>query len=230
MVLTLLLRGAVPLSPISLVNLDASNAIQPPAIAIQPSILTIPSKTLYLLANPMLIFFMFFTQSILPSNRSPLRSALCVSAFSFLPPGCHPACPERSRRERSEGSAFRLSPIRALSLNGLNSRSPLPFNIPTFKPSNPQPTLFSRLPVPNPFTIRISAKRVRNPCRMPSFKTQDLKPFRMCSCEKTGRGEGAHPSSLFGGIANPGCPLRGSASRSQGSRVTNPAPFVPHTQ
>ena len=92
MVLTLLLR-AVPLSPISLVNLDASNAIQPPAIAIQPSILTIPSKTLYLLANPMLIFFMFFTQSILPSNRSPLLSALCVSAFSFLPPGCHPACP-----------------------------------------------------------------------------------------------------------------------------------------
>jgi len=132
MVLTLLLR-AVPLSPISLVNLDASNAIQPPAIAIQPSILTIPSKTLYLLANPMLIFFMFFTQSILPSNRSPLLSALCVSAFSFLPPGCHPACPERSRRERSEGSAF-LFLLSAPSAS--TDLIPVLLCLSTFQPSN----------------------------------------------------------------------------------------------
>ncbi len=81
----------------------------------------------------MLLFSMFGTQSILPSNRSPLLSALCVS------------------------------------------RSPLPFNIPTFKPSNPPPTPFSCHPVPNPFKIRISAKRAHNPCRMRSFKTQDLK-------------------------------------------------------
>jgi hypothetical protein len=38
------------------------------------------------------------------------------------------------------------------------------------------------------FTIRTSAKRASNPCRMRSFKTQDLKPFRMRSYEKTGRG------------------------------------------
>jgi hypothetical protein len=117
-----------------------------------------------------------------PSNRSLLLGALCVSAFSFLPLGCHP--------ERSEGSAFRLSPIRALSRNAFNSCSPWPFNIPTFKPSNLQPTPFSCHPVPNPFKIRISAKRACNPCRMRSFKTQDLKPFRMCSYEKTGRGGG----------------------------------------
>jgi len=147
----------------------------------------------------MLLFSMFRTQSILPSNRSPLLSAFCASAFSFLPPRCHPACPERSRRERSEGSAFRLPPLRSFSLNGLNSRSPLPFNIPTFKPSNVQPTPFSCHPVPNPFKIRISAKCARNSCRICSSKTQDLKPFRIRIYEKKGRG--AHPSSLFGGTA-----------------------------
>jgi len=41
-----------------------------------------------------------------------------------------------------------------------------------------------------PLIIRSSAKRARNSCRMRSFKTQDLKPFRICSCEKTGEGEG----------------------------------------
>jgi hypothetical protein len=43
--------------------------------------------------------------------------------------------------------------------------------------------------------IRTSAKRACNPCRMRSFKTQDLKPFRMCSCGKTEVGEGPYPKS-----------------------------------
>jgi len=43
---------------------------------------------------------------------------------------------------------------------------------------------------PNSFTIRTSPKRACNPCGLRSFKTQDLKPFRMCSSEKNGRGEG----------------------------------------
>ena len=41
-----------------------------------------------------------------------------------------------------------------------------------------------------PLIIRSSAKGVRNSCRMRSFKTQDLKPFRICSYRKPGRGRG----------------------------------------
>ena len=43
---------------------------------------------------------------------------------------------------------------------------------------------------PKSFTIRTSAKHTHNPCRMRSFKTQDLKPFRMCSSKKNGVGDG----------------------------------------
>jgi hypothetical protein len=51
------------------------------------------------------------------------------------------------------------------------------------------PTLNSSLScVPNSFTIRTYAKRACNPCRMRSFKTQDLKLFRMRSSEKNGWG------------------------------------------
>lgn len=39
------------------------------------------------------------------------------------------------------------------------------------------------------FGIRTSAKRASNPCRMRSFKTLDLKPFRIRSYEKTGERE-----------------------------------------
>jgi len=197
----------------------------------------------------MLPFSMFSSSPILPSNRSPLLSALCASAFSFLPPRCHPACPERSRRERSEGSPFRFSPLRVLSVSAFSSPDVSSFNskLSTFNSSSLTPfpvTLTSHpqlnensailSPVPatltrrvkhnpfvchsyekhpgwgyihqaqifffrnltthysllstNSFTIRTSPKRACNPCRMRSFKTQDLKPFRMCSYEKTGRG------------------------------------------
>jgi hypothetical protein len=61
---------------------------------------------------------------------APRRARRLLHARSPL--SCHP--------ERSEGSAFRLSPLRVLNFNGFNSRSPLPFNIPTFKPSNLQTT------------------------------------------------------------------------------------------
>jgi hypothetical protein len=47
-------------------------------------------------------------------------------------------------------------------------------------------------PIPISFTFRTSAKRACNPCRMRSFKTQHLKPFRMCSSEKTGAGAAWH--------------------------------------
>jgi hypothetical protein len=178
-------------------------AVRPLKTTIQPSFSTIPCKILYLLANPVLLFSMLCTQSTSPTNRSPLPRP-------FHSNRCHPG--------RSEVSAFRLAPLRALSLNAFNSCSPFPFNIPTFKPSNLQLTPFSCDPVVNPFPIRTSAKRACNPCRMRSFKIQDLKPFRMCSYEKTGEGG---PSLK---------PLRGFASTSHGSPVANPSPFVPRTQ
>src|SRR5271163_2273580 len=66
----------------------------------------------------------------------------------YLPPTTH------CHLERSEGSAFRLSPIHALSLNAFNPCSPLPFNIPTFKPSY-DPHLFS----PCSPSVQLRAKR-----------------------------------------------------------------------
>jgi hypothetical protein len=66
------------------------------------------------------------------SSQSPSRllvfshlCELCVSAFSSLPQRCHPAHPGRSRRERSEGSAF-LGPC-TLSLVSQKSAPISPF-------------------------------------------------------------------------------------------------------
>ena len=92
-------------------------------MSVQPPISTIPRKTLYLLANPVLCFDMFASKAAsLPqptrrhlANRSPLPRP-------FHSNRCHPACPVRSRRERSEGSAFlsllaaRHSPLAAAPL------------------------------------------------------------------------------------------------------------------
>jgi hypothetical protein len=109
------------------------------------------------------------------SSQSPSPSTACssfcvLSAFasSSLLSGCHPACPEgrrgRSRRERSEGSAF-LS--RA-------SHSPI-FHYP---------------PTANRFRIRTYGKCASNPFRIRTSKTQDLKPFRIRTYRKTLGGEG----------------------------------------
>jgi hypothetical protein len=53
--------------------------------------------------------------------------------------------------------------------------------------------LFSPLscyPAPNPFRIRTSAKHARNSCGIRTSKTQDLKPFRIRTYEKTPGGRG----------------------------------------
>jgi hypothetical protein len=159
---------------------------------------------------------MFFTQSASPTNSSPLPH----------PPHsnhCHPACPvypeerrDRSRRERSDrpkvpalSESFR--PCRKVSASPALAASSVHF----------PPVTSHQSRVPNPFTIRTSAKRACNPSRMRSSKTQHLKSFRIRIYEK--KGGGAHPSSLFSGTANPGCPLRGFASTSHGSPVANPA-------
>jgi hypothetical protein len=55
-----------------------------------------------------------------PVSPEPRGAASPTNRFPFPRPfhsnRCHPACPERSPRERSEGSAFLFSPIRALSV------------------------------------------------------------------------------------------------------------------
>ena len=89
----------------------------------------------------------------------------------------------QSPPERSEGSAFH----RSLSL---------PPNYPRHAKAYPRtasaafflPVTTHDPPDTNFFKIRIFEKRARNPFRMRSFKTKDLKPCRMCSSEKNRRG------------------------------------------
>jgi hypothetical protein len=74
-------------------------AVQPPQTTVQPLFSTVPCKLLNILANLMVKSFMFASHPTYPSIRPrPLHSLASNN--------CHPACPERSRRERSEGSAF----------------------------------------------------------------------------------------------------------------------------
>jgi|SRR5579864_1481797 len=68
---------------------------------------------------------MFSSSATPQTTRSPRLRSLHSNR-------CHP--------ERSEGSAFLFSPLRAPILNGYDSWSPLPLNIPTFKPSSLQTT------------------------------------------------------------------------------------------
>jgi hypothetical protein len=64
---------------------------------------------------------------------------------------------------------FKSAPVSELCVSAFNS-----------------PNCFS----PNSFRIRTYAKYARNPFTMNTSKTQDLKPFRMNTYEKTPRGEG----------------------------------------
>jgi hypothetical protein len=221
---------------------------------------------------------MFSSPATSPKNRSPRPHPLPSNWR-------HPACPERSRRERSEGSWLvrplapiapfeqslscelstvkrprlsrfvatltdepqltenpaTLSPVPATLTSrvkhnpfvchsyekhpgwGLHPSSEVPFGPRCC--CGPSPVTSRQSPVTNFFTIRTSAKRARNPRRICTSKTQDLKPFRIRTYEK--RGRGAPPPSLIGGTANRGCPLQGFASASHGSPVTNHATFVP---
>ena len=148
----------------------SSVAVQPSTFAIQSPISTIPCNSFYLLANPMLPF------SMLSPSIDGFR--LYPEPRRARPTLPHPAFPVTF-------SAVPCSPNLCASV--LSSPNPYLFNskLSTFNRLSPDR--------PNPFTIRTSEKRASNPCRMRSFKTQDLKPFRMCSSEKTGVGEGQIP-------------------------------------
>ena len=145
---------------------------------------------------------MFSSPAASPTNRSPLPPP-------FHSNRCHP--------ERSEGSAFLFSPIRALSVflaSPLFSYSCAHFchnendNLFLFRrlhtrfSKHPgggyplQPAIFSfrnlttrySLLSTISFTFRTYEKRARNSRRIRTSKTQDLKPFRMNTYKKTGRG------------------------------------------
>jgi hypothetical protein len=162
-------------------------------IAVQPPICTIPCNSLYLLANPMLPLSMFF-------HPEPRRAS--QSGKSSFPPPVFPfLCSLSPLRCRCEASAPRLFP-RFCSGGSSN---------PCFSSSlHPTPH------IPNSFTIRTSAKRACNPCRMRSFKTLDLKSFRMCSSEKKGRGPVAQTSV---------CALTSFAARVSATRRNPCHPF-----
>ena len=87
------LLGLNPVRNFRPANLSESNAVRPLKTTIQPRNSTIHCNSLYLLANHVLPFPVFSSRS----NRSPR-----LRPFNFY--GCHPACPERNRRVRSEGS------------------------------------------------------------------------------------------------------------------------------
>jgi hypothetical protein len=150
----------------------------------------------------MLFFPMFSSPATSPTIRSR---------------GPRPSHSNRCHPERSEGSAFLFSPIRALSvflgrplfsysyalfcrnendnlflfrrLHTLFSKHPgegYPLQPAIFSLRN-LTTRYSLLPTIS-FTIRTYAKRARNSRRIRTSKTQHLKPFRMNTYKKTGRG------------------------------------------
>jgi hypothetical protein len=146
-------------------------AIQPSAITVQPPISTIPCKILYFLANPVLPFPMFTSPSAFPTNRTP----------RLHPDHCHPAChvcpvyPEE-RRERSEGSAFRLSPLHALNvsaspLSSFRRSSPahplVAFSRLSSQPFNSKPSTLNRFRVsPFPATLTGNSQLTENPATL----------------------------------------------------------------
>ena len=98
-----------------------------------------------------------FSSLNLPTRHSLLSFTIPISATTTLrSPRRHPFLTVRSSRITVHGTRATLPPS--------THHSP---------------------PATIPFTMRTFAKHASNPCRMRSFKTQDLKSFRMCSSEKT---------------------------------------------
>jgi len=137
---------------------------------VQPPISTIPCKILYLLANPVLPFPVFSSPAASPTNRSR----------GPRPPHSNPCHPEHS-----EGSCLvrPLAPIAPFEQSLLCRR---PFLLAVgceLSTVNCHPSQITKS-----FTFRTYAKRTRNSRRIRTSKTQHLKPFRMNTYKKTGRG------------------------------------------
>ena len=122
---------------------------------------------------------MLSSQSSPSSSPSPVFSSLCVpsaSAFSSL-----------SRFCIGKSSAPRFSQTRPLHLPSSGSFCGSFPNLQTFQHAN-LPTFPRRLFSPKLFRIRIFENYAHNSRRIRTFKTQDLKPFRICIYKKTPRG------------------------------------------
>jgi hypothetical protein len=76
-----------------------------------------------------------------------------------------------------------------------------------------------------PFRIRTYAKTARNPFRMRTSKRKDLKLFRINTYKKTGRGAPCNPL-VYGGTANPVCPLFSAICLSSSPCRTAPSPSL----
>jgi hypothetical protein len=166
-----LVFGPIPDESISRFNRPA---VQPPQTAIQPLISTIPCKPLNIIANLMLKSFMFASQPNSASNRPrrlhPLHSTPCHPGSTPCHPHsnpCHPACPacpersrgERSRRERSEGSAF-------LSLVAPRHS---PLALAPVTPFLVYPELRRVYPEPRRATLALDSQLTENPATLSPF-------------------------------------------------------------
>ena len=134
-----------------------------------------------------------------PVTHNPFACHSCKKHRGVgIPSECHP--------ERSEGSAF----SRPLSLPPRQSH-----------PTKGNPSIVSALslplvtthqsPITKSFTFRTYEKTACKSCRIRTSKTQDLKPFRMNTSEKTRRGSAPAPSVLF--VALPAAPFPRHSSR-----------------
>jgi hypothetical protein len=195
----LTLLGLNPVRNIRPANLCEPNAVQPLQIAIQPSISTIPCNSLYLLANPVLPFLMFRSQINLPrsfqgfsaSGLATRHSSLATAPLTpFLATLTgHPQLGENP----ATLSLFTATLTRHVHHNPFVCRSykkhpgshlssqrsfRAGFSRPNFFPTHHSP------PITKSFTIRTS-------------KTQDLKPSRMNTYEKTGVGASSPAFALL---------------------------------
>jgi len=185
-------------------------------MSVQPPISTIPCETLYPLANPVLPFPVFSSQSSQSPSPSSDFSSFCSSTprcsrcgssaprrslgrcsggssdpcFSPVPALPRPFHSNRCHPERSEGSAFLFSPIRALSVSAFTSPDARSFNS---KLSTACPERSRRVNTPSlspfPATLTDGSQLTENPATLspvPATLTSRVKhnPFVCHSCKK----------------------------------------------
>jgi hypothetical protein len=160
-------------------------------------------------------------------SKSIPVSELCVSVFSS--PNPSPFSSNPSTRNLASfvdalDAASSISPVFATltkNTGGWGTPSFSANSVPSALKSThalPSTDPFDALHCPLaaiPFTIRTYEKCTRNPCRMNTSKTQDLKLFRINTYEKTGGGERSpHCASAKGADATVGMTEQGNTGSS----------------